>query len=341
MQVKVLGIDIGKSSFHVVGLDQNDKIVVRKKFTRTQLLQYTANLPACLIGMEACCGAHHLGRALAAQGHDVRLMPAEYVRPYVKSHKNDYLDAEAITEAVQRPRMRFVPLKTDEQLDLQALHRIRERLVSERTALINQVRGFLLERGLPVGKGRKRLALDLPGILEDASNNLTPRMRQLLNDLRDQWTDLDEKIEDVDEQVQAVVKESAACQRLLTIPGVGPITATALVAAIGNGAMFRRGRSLAAWLGLVPRQYSTGGKPKLLGISKRGNPYLRRLLVTGAHSVVQHINKRPQAFGGWVKQMLTRCHRNVVIVAVANKLARTAWAVLSKEEVYRAPSTAC
>src|SRR5579871_1391154 len=336
MQVKVLGIDIGKTSFHVIGLDQNDKIVVRKKFSRTQLLQYTANLPSCLIGMEACCGAHHLGRALAAQGHDVRLMPAEYVRPYVKSHKNDFRDAEGITEAVQRPRMGFVPLKTEEQLDLQALHRIRERLVSERTALINQIRGFLLERGIAVGKGPKRLAKELPELLEDATNNLSGRMRQLLKELQDQWMDLGEKIEQLDDQIQAVVKESAACQRLLTIPGVGPITATALVAAIGNGAMFRRGRSLAAWLGLVPRQYSTGGKPKLLGISKRGNSYLRRLLITGAHSVVQHIHKRPDAFGGWVKQIMTRCHRNVVIVAVANKLARTAWAVLSKEEVYHA-----
>lgn len=333
MQVTVMGIDIGKSAFHIIGLSGNGSIVLKKKFSRAKLLAHTANMPSCLIGMEGCCGAHYLGRALTAQGHQVRLMPAQYVRPYVKSNKNDFIDAEAIAEAVQRPRMRFVPLKTDEQLDLQALHRVRDRLMSQRTALINQIRAFLLERGITLRQGAAYLRNLLPSVLEEAE--ITPSIRQLLAELREEWAELEEKIERVDQKMRAIVKESIACQNLLTVPGVGAVTATALVASIGNGAAFEKGRSFAAWLGLVPRQYSTGGKPRLLGISKRGHPYLRKLFVLGAQSMMMHMSKSRQPYAEWVTQLAKRAHRNVVVIALANKIARIAWAVLNKQTPFR------
>jgi len=341
MQIKVMGIDIGKSTFHVVGLDEKGNIVLRKRFSRTQLLLHTANLPACLIGMEACCGAHHLGRALAAQGHQVRLMAGQYVRPFVQNNKNDFRDAEGISEAVQRPRMHFVPLKTDEQLDLQALHRVRDRLISQRTALINQIRGFLLDRGLAVPKGIAKMISLLPTILEDADANLSPRIREVLEELKQECADLNEQIEAMDQKIAATAKESPVCRRLLTVPGIGPIISTAIVAAIGNGATFNKGRSFAAWLGLVPRQWSTGGKTTLLGIGKRGNPYLRKLFILGAQSLMMHMSNSQRPYMQWLKQLAARAHRNVVVVALANKIARVAWAVLTKEEVYRAALAAC
>lgn len=338
-----MGIDIGKSTFHAVGLDEKGNIVVRKCFSRSQLLLRTANMPPCLIGMEACCGAHHLGRALAGQGHEVRLTPGQYVRPYVKANKNknDFIDAEGISEAVQRPRMRFVPLKTDEQLDLQALHRVRERLISQRTALINQIRGFLLDRGLTVPKGRTKLVAALPALLEDAQTNLSARMRDVLNDLKQECADLSEQIQAAEEKIALIAKDSEICRRLLTVPGVGPISSTAILSAIGNGAAFNKGRSFAAWVGLVPRQHSTGGKTKLLGVGKRGNRYLRTLFILGAQSLMQHTNKPKRPYGQWLKQLATRCHRNVVVVALANKLARVAWAVVNKGQVYHAPLPVC
>lgn len=340
MQIKVMGIDIGKSTFHAVGVDEKGNIVLRKRFSRKQLLLHTANMPPCLIGMEACCGAHHLGRALEAQGHQVRLIAGQFVRPYVQNNKNDFRDAEGISEAVQRPRIHFVPIKTDEQLDLQALHRVRDRLISQRTALINQIRGFLLDRGLAVPKGLPKLLNLLPTILEDAEANLSPRIREVLNDLKQECADLNEQIEAVDKKIAATAQESEICRRLLTIPGVGPIISTAVVAAIGNGATFSKGRSFAAWLGLVPRQWSTGGKTTLLGIGKRGNPYLRKLFILGARSLLMHMgkskNKSQRPYMQWLTQLAARTHHNVVAVALANKIARIAWAVLNKGEVYRA-----
>jgi transposase len=336
MELRAIGIDLGKSIFHLVGVDGRGQVMVRKKLSRTQLLRFTVNLQRCLVGMEASCGANHLGRQLGAQGHDVRLMPAQYVRPFVKSNKNDFLDAEAVVEAVQRPTMRFVPLKTPEQLDLQALHRVRERLVGRRTAVINQLRAFLLERGLTVRCGRIHLARHLPGILEDADTGLSGRMRGLLQGLREEWRQLDTEIERLDAEIDQVAVHDDACQRLVTIPGVGPLVATALVAAVGQGAAFARGRDLAAWLGLVPRQHTTGGRPRLLGISKRGNVYVRRLLITGARSVVIAGRRDRHRFGRWLDGLEARADHNVVVVALANKLARIAWAVLTKKAPYRA-----
>lgn len=338
MKVQTVGIDLGKSSFHVVGLDQPGKVVVKRRPSRSQLLRQFSNTPPCLIGMEACCGAHHLGTALAAQGHEVRLIPPQFVRPFVKSNKNDYNDAEAIAEAVQRPTMRFVPLKTQDQLDLQALHRVRDRLVSRRTAVINQMRAFLLERGLTFRRGRKYLERQIPFLLEDVEQILSPLLRQLLDELWQECKTLTSQIETVGQRIERIADEDAACQRLQEIPGVGPLTATALVAAIGNGAAFRKGRDLAAWLGLVPQQHSTGGKAKLLGISKRGNPYLRRLFIHGARAVLTQGKREHLSFGSWISELEQRMHRNVAVVAVANKLARIAWAVLATGARYQWPA---
>src|ERR1700692_2693168 len=286
MQLHTIGIDLGKTVFHLVGVNLRGEVVVRKRFSRKQLLHFTANLQVELIGMEACGGAHFLGRALREQGHEVRLMPAQYVKPFVKTNKSDYIDAEAIAEAVQRPTMRFVPIKTEDQLDLQAVDRVRERWVMRRTAVINQIRGLLLERGLTMPKGRSHLEEALPEILADAASKLSDLFRVLLAQLRIELDQLSVRIEEMDVVMQQTAKENEACQRLTTIPGIGPVTATALVAAIGNGAAFRKGRDLAAWVGMVPREHTTGGKQKLLGISKRGNKYLRRLFVQGARSVL-------------------------------------------------------
>src|SRR5450631_4399922 len=275
-------IELGKTTFHLVALGEGSKVLFKKKFTQKQLITFTANLQTSLIGMEACSGAHFLGRALREQGHDVKLIPAQFVKPFVKSNKNDFIDAEAIAEAVDRQNMRFVPIKTDDQLDLQALHRVRDRLITRRTSVINQLRAFLLERGLVFAKSPAKLRERMPEILENADEDLTPRMRNLLALLWNEWKDLELQIEQMNHEVEQIASSDAACTRLRQIPGIGPLVATAIVAAIGNGAAFRKGREFAAWMGLVPKQHSTGGKSKLLGISKRGNQYLRDVL---AHSL--------------------------------------------------------
>ena len=339
MTAHVCGINIGKTVFHLIGLSKEGQIVIKKRFTRKQLITHTVNMPACLIGMEACPGAHFLARVLGAQGHEVKLMPAEYVRPFVKSNKNDYVNAEAIAEAVQRPTMRFVPIKSEAQLDLQALHRVRDRWMGRRTAVINQIRGFLLEHGITIAVGPAHLKRQIPSILEDADNLLSSRMRALLVELRDEWEKLETQIEEIDREFAQAAKKEENCRRLLTIPGIGPLTATALTAAIGNGTAFHKSRDLAAWLGLVPRQHSTGGKSRLLGISKRGNPYLRRLFIHGGRAVVARVRRENHTFGSWLDHLEARSPRNVVVVAMANKLARIAWAVLTRGQVYCA--TAC
>jgi transposase len=337
MELHTIGIDLGKTVFHLVGLNQRGEVVVRKKFSRKQLLHFTANLQVELIGMEACGGSHFLGRALKEQGHEVRLMPAQYVKPYVKTNKSDYIDAEAIAEAVERPKMRFVPIKSDDQLDLQSLHRVRERWVMRRTAVINQIRGLLLERGITLRQGRRHVDEALPGILEDASAKLSGAVRLLLAQLKLELDHLQMRIDEADAVIQKIAGENEACRRLVVIPGIGPVTATAIIAAIGNGAAFKKGRGFSAWLGIVPGEYTTGGKQKLLGISKRGNSYLRRLLVQGARAVLQQSAKQSSGLSAWLAQLTTRVHSNVAAVALANKLARMAWAVLAKNEPYRPP----
>src|SRR5215472_3092568 len=269
--IAVIGIDIGKNSFHLIGQNKRGAIVLRQKWSRGQVEARLANMQPCLIGMEACVGAHHLSRKLQALGHDARLMPAKYVRPYSKGQKNDFRDAEAIAEAVQRPTMKFVATKTADQLDLQAPHRVRERLVSQRTGIINQIRVFLLERGVA---GRQGLRAELPGVLAMRCDVLAPRMVRIIEDLAGDWRRLDERIEALSGEIEALARRDAGCERLMSVPGIGPIISSATVAAIGAGDTFTKGRDFAAWLGLVPKQFSTGGRTVLGKISKRGNRYL-------------------------------------------------------------------
>ena len=332
--IAVIGIDIGKNSFHVVGLDQRGAIALRQKWSRGQVETRLANLPPCLIGMEACVGAHHLSRRLQRLGHDARLMPARYVRPYSKGQKNDFRDAEAIAEAVQRPTMRFVATKTAEQLDLQALHRVRERLVSQRTGIINQIRAFMLERGIAVRQGIGFLRAELPSILATRSDVLSPRMLRVIEDLAGDWRRLDERVEGLSSEIAALADQDAACKRLMTVPGVGPIISSAMVAAIGAGDVFSKGRDFGAWLGLVPRQISTGDRTILGKISKRGNRYLRVLFVQAAWVVLVRLKPKDwERYGlkSWIEAAKKRLHHNVLAIALANKLARIAWAVLNKE----------
>jgi transposase len=328
--VAVIGIDIGKNSFHVVGLDQRGAIVLRQKWSRGQVESRFANMPPCLVGMEACVGAHHLSRRLKALGHDARLMPARYVRPYSKGQKNDFRDAEAIAEAVQRPTMKFVATKTEEQLDLQALHRVRERLVSQRTGIINQIRAFLLERGIAVRQGQRFLRAELPRILAVPPDILSPRMVRLIEDLAADWRRLDERIEGLSEEIKIQAGEDTGCERLMTVPGIGPIISSAMVAAIGTGDTFSKGRDFAAWLGLVPKQISTGDRTILGKISKRGNRYLRVLFVQAAWVVlVRPKSWERHGLKPWIEAAKKRLHHNVLAIALANKLARIAWSVLA------------
>lgn len=339
MQIAVLGIDLGKNSCSVAGLDSAGLVVTRRRMRPTSIAAFTGRLPPCVVAMEACCGAHHLGRLLVRQGHQVRLMPPEYVRPYVKAQKNDDRDAEAIAEAATRPTMRFVELKTEEQLDLQMLHRARDRLVGERTALINQLRAILLERGIALPQGRRKLGRRLATMDEGEAEALSPRMRALIDDMRAEWAELDRRIMTLDEELAARARNDEAARRLATIPGIGVLNATALVAAIGNGAAFRHGRDLAAWLGLVPRQITTGGRPRLIGITKRGNRYLRKLLIHGARAALPSLASSAMPLGGWLRGLMARVHKNVAVVALANKLARVAWAVLRRGEPFASGAT--
>ena len=334
--VTTIGIDIGKNTFHLVGLDPRGAIVLQLKTSREQLERRLANVRRCLVGMEACSGAHHIGRQLEALGHDVRLIPAQYVKPFLKGHKNDYRDAEAIAEAVQRPTMHFVSIKTPEQMDLLALHRVRSRLVSQRTGVINQIRGFLIERGITVRQGPAPLRKALSGILSSGSPALSPRMVRLIADLAEDWHRLDDRIATVSAEIEALAQQDGPCQRLMTVPGIGPIISSAVVAAIGNGTGFKQGRDFGAWLGLVPKQESTGDRTILGKISKRGNKYLRTLFVQAAHVILA---RRPSAamrgLWPWIEQASRRLHRNMLAIALANKLARIAWAVLARGRDYQ------
>lgn len=336
MSIVIVGIDLGKNSCSIVGLDSLGTVVVRRRLRRDGVIAFASKLPACIMAMEACCGAHHMGRSLAALGHEVRLMSPEYVRPYVKAQKNDDRDAEAIAEAATRPTMRFVELKSEEQLDVQTLHRVRDRLVGERTSLTNQIRSLLLERGHVVAQGHARLRHLLADLLDPATGSLSARMAFLLGDMRTRWDELDRRIAAFDAEFSAMARTDERARRLTSIPGIGALNATALVAAVGNAATFTKGRDLAAWLGLVPRQATTGGKPKLLGITKRGSRYLRKMLIQGARSAMPTLAKANTAIGAWLRALLVRTHPNIAVVALAAKMARTVWALLRHGRNYEA-----
>jgi transposase len=335
-KVTVLGIDLAKQSFQLHGVDGQGQVVLKKKLSRTQLSAFVANLPPCLIGLEACGGAHYWVRQFTQLGHTVRMIAPQFVKPYVKSNKNDTVDAEAICEAVQRPTMRFVPAKSLAQQDLQSLHRIRSQLVARRTAQANQVRGLLLEYGIVIPKGMGSVRKAVPTLLEDAENLLSSLFRELLSELYEELVHLDKRIRSLEQKLLALSLQHEDCQRLLTIPGVGLLTATALIAAIGDVTVFKNGRELAAWIGLVPKQHSTGGKPTLMGISKRGDSYLRTLLVHGGRSVVRAAHQHQDKRNRWINDIKQRRGENISTVAVANKNARIAWALLTRKENYQA-----
>jgi len=323
------GIDIGKTVYHIVGADAEGRPIQRAKLSRTTILTFFSNAPAAMIGMEACPGSQWLARKLTALGHNVRIIPAQFVKPYVKSNKNDTVDAEAIAEAVRRPTMRFVQIRRCDQIDMQALHRVRDQLVYSRTRLICQMRAFLLEYGIPMRNGAGAFKAAFPALLADESNDLTPAMRHILIDMRVDLTKLEERIDIISDEIKAIASRDDTVRRLTSIPGIGVLGATAIVAAVGDGKQFKKARDMAAWLGLAPAQYSTGGKPHLLGISKRGNPYIRRLLIHGARSCVIHLDRQRDRLGTWLDALGARLHPNKVAVALANKLARIAWVILT------------
>ena len=328
MKITTAGIDLAKNVFQIHGVDAQGKAVLRKKLDRSKMVEYFVKMPPCLIGMEACGSAHYWARKLAAMGHTVKLMAPQFVKPYVKTNKNDAADAEAICEAVTRPNMRFVPIKTDEQQAVLSLHRVRQGFVKARTAQANQIRGLLSEFGEIMPQGIAHITKRLPEIME--KQDLPCTFRDLLQRLYDHLKELDNQADELDAKIQQWHKASDASKKLAEIPGIGPITATALVASIGDAKNFKNGRELAAWLGLVPRQHSSGGKSLLLGISKRGDTYLRTLLIHGARAVIRFAENKPVT--SWLNKLLERRNKNVAAVALANKNARIAWALLTHED---------
>lgn len=338
MKITTIGLDIAKSVFHLIAVNHVGRFVKKKQLKRQQVLAYFANIEPCVIAMEACGGANYWARELIALGHQVKLIAPQYVKPYVKGNKNDYNDAEAIAEAAQRPTMRFVPIKSVEQQDVQNIHRQRERLKKERTALVNQIRGILAEYGVVINKGVAAVRRALPEILEDAENGLTPISRALFAEFFDELQVIDQRFAHCEERIKALNKENEVCCRLDDVLGIGPITASAVYAAAGNGQDFVNGRHFSAWLGLVPGQHSSGGKAVLLGISKRGNAYLRTLFIHGARAVLCHSANKSDRFSRWAQGVLARRGHNKACVAVANKLARIAWVVMAKGETYQ-PAT--
>lgn len=329
MKVKRIGLDLAKQVFQVHGVDGEDRVALKRQLRRQQVLAFFSKVEPCLIGMEACGGAHYWGRELMKLGHTVRLMAPQHVKPYVKGNKNDMNDAEAICEAVGRPSMRFVAVKTVAQQDLQSCHRVRTLLVRQRTAKANEIRGLLSEYGIVVVNRIESLRRALPVLLESADSIPGEGLRQLLMALREDLVYLDERVRQLDQVIERAAREDAVARRLQQIPGIGPVTATALVASVGDARQFRRGRDMAAWLGLVPRQQSSGGKAVLQGISKRGDAYLRTLLIHGARSVARVASRKMDTRSQWVDRISRRRHANIAAVALANKNARIAWALMT------------
>jgi transposase len=335
MKVATIGLDIAKQVFQVHGADEAGRAVLRRKLRRNEVARFFSTLEPCLVGIEASGSAHYWARVLGRLGHTVRLMAPQFVKPYVKSQKNDANDAEAICEAVARPNMRFVPQKSVEQQDLQCLHRVRSRLVACRTQLINQIRGLLAEYGVVLPQHPGQVRRGLPTVLEDAENQLTGFGRALFRSLYEELAQLDERIADADNRIQIAFQKHPDCRRIATVEGVGPLIATAIVAAISNGHAFENGRQFSAWLGLVPRQNSSGGKSRLLGISKRGDPYLRTLLIHGARSVVYRAKAKTDKRSLWIIDKQQRLGTTKACVAVANKNARIIWSLIAREQEYR------
>ncbi len=335
MDITRIGIDLAKSVFQIHGVDRAGKVVAKKQLRRNQILTYFSKLSPTLIGMEACGSAHYWARELGKMGHDVRLMSPQFVKPYVKSGKNDANDAEAICEAVSRPNMRFVQIKSIEQQVMQAEHRIRARLIRARTALSNEIRGLLGEFGIVLPVTLTNLRRAIPELLEDADNGLHYDFRRLLRMLGEELTQLDDNIKHYDARIAQNAKEDERIKRLLAVEGIGPVVASALVSAVGNGKQFSKGRDMAAWLGLTPNQHSSGGKNRLGHISKRGDKYVRMMLIHGARAALKAAENKTDGRSRWVTGLAKRRNKNIATVALANKNARIAWSILSREETYR------
>ena len=334
MKITTIGIDLAKEMFQIHGVDTHGKAVLRKQLRRNEMAKFFATMAPCLIGMEACGSAHHWARKLGEFGHTVKLMAPQFVKPYVKTNKNDMADAEAICEAVTRPNMRFVAIKNIEQQAILSVHRARQGFVKARTAQGNQMRGLLSEFGIVIPQGIHSIAKRMPDILEDAENGLPGTMRGLLGRLNDHLKELDRQVNELELQIVQWHKASELSRKLEAIPGIGPITASAIVATVGSAAEFKNGRQLAAWMGLVPRQHSSGGKQNLLGISKRGDTYLRTLLIHGARAVVRFAENKAEP-NQWLCKLMVRRNKNVATVALANKNARIIWALLAKGATFR------
>lgn len=329
-RIAVVGVDVAKHVFQIHGADARGKALLRKQLSRAQVKSFFAQLPRCLVGMEACGGAHHWARELRALGHEVKLMAPQFVKPYVKSNKDDRADAEAIAEAVARPGMRFVAIKEPWQQEMLMAHRVRERVVKARTALTNEIRGLLQEYGIVFPQGSHRLhagLLELLGSLGD--DRLSGKTRHLLQMLLEEWTEMERRLEGYEALIVQTFRSQEMCRRLGELPGIGPITATAMVATIGDPGVFKNGRQAAAFLGLVPRHDGTGGKVRMKGISKRGDRYLRKLLVHGARAVLRAAEAKPQPRHRWVMEISRRCGFNKACVALANKNARRCWAIMA------------
>jgi len=333
MKITTIGIDLAKEVFQIHGVDEHGKTVLRKQVRRSKMAEFFANLKPCLIGLEACGSSHHWARKLGGFGHTVKLMSPQFVKPYVKTNKHDMADAEAICEAVTRPNMRFVPIKNIEQQAILSVHRARQGFVKARTAQANQIRGLLSEFGIVIPQGIQSIGKRIPDILEDAENGLPGTMRRLLERLNNHLKELDRQVSELELQIKLWHKENEASQRLEAIPGVGPITASAIVATVGDAMEFKNSRQLAAWLGLVPKQYSSGGKQILLGISKRGDTYLRTLLIHGARAVIRFAEKKVEP-GSWLYKLIARRNKNIAAVALANKNARIIWVLLTKKTIF-------
>jgi len=335
MTIKTIGIDLAKNVFEICGLDGSGEIQLRRRVRRETLLRVVGEIPACVIGIEACTGAYFWQRQFEAFGHEVRIIAPQHVKPFGRRQKNDRNDAEAIAIAITQPRMRFVPKKSVTQQDIQSLHRARRRMVNHRTALVSQMRGILLDRGIAFGQSITRARRMIPEVINDGSNDLTDLCREILSSLMDLMREIDKRVREFDQRIDQVFRSTEACQRVGRIRGVGPKTATAVIAAVGDGKDFDNGRHMAAWLGLVPRQHSSGDRTILMGISKRGDQHLRTLLVHGARAVVRTAAGKSDQFSQWVNALRERRGMNRAIVAVANKNARIIWAVLAKNEEYR------
>jgi len=334
--ITTIGIDLAKNVFHTVWVDQHGNLVKKKKLTRNTMATAFSNLPACTIAMEACAGSHHWARVLIAQGHQVKLLPPQYVKPFVKGNKNDYNDAQGIVEASVRPSMRLVSIKRPQQQDIQTIHRVRDELVKRRTAQSNQIRGLLGEYGVVMPQGLGSVRRRLPEILEDGDNGLSDLLRGLLADSYEELLHLDSRIGKVNRQLDQEVVSNPACQRLQTLPGFGPVVSSVFYTHVGDGQSFHRGRDVSASVGLVPKQHSSADKSVLLGISKRGNRRLRYLLVHGARSVVKQAHKKHDPLSRWIVRIQQRSGYNKAVVAYANKMARMGWAVLHNNTVYQA-----